>query len=410
MKRNWVILLVLAGVLLVLLIGVLIQPMKIMIAKRQLDSQDTRVRQMAVELLLQSGMKGRVILLDALERDSDRWQDLVKMIKSDLEAGRDIAPIIRAAVEALRQGGPAAEAYARAAAEGWPLGLLDEPTKREIIAQFMTMRLKVRDVYPLGKGTPRFLCHWRQDGSTVLRFTLKSLLIVDGKPDSHCGPLHVGKSEGGTMGFGSGADKITNALGRHSVQGKVEATLTEFATDGKFQATEQPGWTMTAETPVVEFTVRDDLPADYLQAAVTPEIEQAIAKAVRTQRKPNRSWESQLHVNSVGIPAVEALIVSPALPVDLAYRERWIDVETGEEWDDSGGTLVKGQERTGYSIDPPRKFMETLPLGNCTRTFRLILEPSFERALDDPEVKAYWPRPIELPEFAIDFEVKKKGE
>jgi len=404
MKRNWVIILVIGGVLLILLIGVLIQPVRIMIAARQLDSQDTRVRQKAVELLLESGMKGRLTLLGALERAPDRRPDLVKAVKADLEAGRDIAPIIQLAAESLHRGAPAAEAYARVAAEGWPLGLLDDRTKREIIAQFMTMELEVRDVYPLGKGTPQLVCNWRNSDSTVLRFSLTSSLLVDGTPNGDSSTIRVGKQQSSIF-FGPGRGSITDTLGRHTMQGKVEVTLTETVTDGKFAATEQPGWTMTAETPVVQFTVRDDLPADYLQAAATPEIEQEIAEAIRTKRQPNRSSGMTVGQLDINMPAAASLKVSPALSVDLAYRSRWIDVETNAEFDGYGSTLIKGREQS-LSLCPPDEFLKTLPLGKSTRTFRLILEPSFERALDDPDVTAYWPKPIELPPFAIELEVK----
>ncbi|HUU69548.1 MAG TPA: hypothetical protein VM186_08490, partial [Planctomycetota bacterium] len=323
----------------------------------------------------------------------------------DIEAGRNVKPVVRAAAVMLHDGGPAAEYLAFLAAEGWPLGLLDDRAKEDIVRQFLTVKLVVRPEYPLGKGYPRFRAIWRTGESTVLRFGLRTYLILDGKIiERNERPAIIGQNKG-LHEFGARARDVVNKLGRHTIQGKAEVELVEFVTDGRFEAREQPGWKTMLETQAAEFAVRDDLPPDFLQAKVTPELQRKLAQCAFTLTpRDHTSGDWRKDGAHVVIKNIEYLSVDPPFPVDLAYSKRWIDVATGREWTEGWVVILKG-EQVNQSLVPPRWVADGLPPGKHSFTFRVIFEPNFDAALGNPDLEAYWPLPIELPPVNYEIEV-----
>jgi len=359
--------------------------------------------------LLTLGASGRLALLDALGKtkyDDDLRRALLKAIHDDVEAGRDVKPVVRAAAEMLQDGGPMAECLAFIAAEGWPLGLLDDAAKQAIMRQFLRVELVVRPEYPLGKGCPALRMFWRTGESTVLRFGLRWCLVLDGEiTERKERPAIIGQNKG-LHEFGARARDVVSNLGRHTIQGKAEVELVEFVTDGKFEAREQPGWKTVLETETAEFAVRDDLPPDFLQVKVTPEVQQKVAQCAFTLTpRDHTSGDWRKDGAHVVIQNIRYLSVDPPFPVDLAFSTRWIDAATGKEWTEGWRHILKG-EQVNESLVPPRWVADGLPPGKHSVTFRVIFEPNFDVALSNPSVEAYWPLPIELPPVKYEIEVK----
>lgn len=409
----WIILASVLGVLLLLAVGPAVERVQIAIISKGLKAQDSAVREKAIADLLARGTAGRLALLRDLassDTQSDLRHRLVADLRKEIEAGRDVRPIVQAAADALHRGGGGAAGYAHIAAEGWPLGLLDDRTKNEIVRQFLHLELVARQEYPLGKGAPYVSASWNTEHSTVLRFSAQTTAIADGQPGEQSGKGEVGAQENCWTGIGCTFRKITGKLGRHTLKGKVDVALTDIVTNGKFRAVEQPGWKTTVETPEAAILVRDDLPAGFLEAKVTPELEKAMTQAVKTQPVPNSDFCYGMKGKYITVKGSQQFTFDRPLPVDLACGKRWIEVETGREVKDYGLTLLSGTSNSNSSLFPPEEAAADLPPGEHTLTFRLILEPSFDQALNDPAVKAYWPRPVELPPITYKFQVKKTGD
>ena len=458
----WVIAITLLGLLALLAVGPVTDRVKTAVAARKLYDQDSRVRDRAVADLLARDTQGRLALLRALEADStdasrraylkralaeavvgdiragrsvspvvllelllaletdtDRAylkDALIKAVAEDIRAGRNVRPVVQAAAEALHRGGKYAKDYARVAAEGWAPGLLDERTKKEIIAQALELRMTVRPEYPPGKGMPSFLFHWSpepvigmhsSDLVSPLRFSINGIATIDGQT-CVTGPWKVNETFGGLNECRWPVKTLS--LGRHTVQAKMEVILTGIVgDDGKPVSSPETGWKTTIETPVTTVVVRDDLPPDFLQATVTPELSALVAKAVQT--KPTIGeygiGYGGPENKKASLSGQHRIFVEPPLPIDLAYKIRWKEVETGEEFSEYGWVLLQGI--SAGSVLVPNEWMKKLPIGKHKSTFRVTLEPDLDAAIRNPEVKAYWPLPIELPPITYEIEIKKIG-
>ena len=421
-----VIAITLLGLLALLAVGPVTERVKTVAAARKLRDPDSRVWAPAGAELLTHGAPGRVALLRAMETDNAARvhlkEALFRAVAEDVRAGRNVEPMVQAAAAALHRGAKYPKDYARLAAAGWALGLLDEQTKREIIALALEIRLTVRPEYPLGKGMPSLSVHWSpepvsgrlpepvatragEDSASPLRFSITGIFTIDGQ-SYVTGPAKM--PEEGGYGLGCGSPVKNLALGKHTVQAKAEAILTGIVDkDGKPVTSPEIGWKTTIETPVTTVTVRDDLPSDFLQAKATPELSAQIAKAVKTRwdAGPSGYGLGRRNERKASLSGQHNFVIDPPLPVDLAYKEHWKVVETGEEFSGHVGVLPQGKKQGTNFV--PSEWMEKLPVGNHKFTFQITLEPDLDAAIRNPDVKGYWPLPIELPPIMYEIEVKK---
>ncbi len=100
--------------------------------------------------------------------------------------------------------------------------------------------------------------------------------------------------------------------------------------------------------------------------------------------------------------------------------DRWRIIKTGKVVDAYAPVLANGGSRKGSGIVVLRGqtddcllhpgdafFQEFTEPGEHQVAIRIILEPSLPCALNYPEVEAYWPGTIELPETKVRIVVKK---
>ena len=394
--ERWLILFTLLAIVVIFAAGPVAQQVRVMLKVRALYGPKNNDQ--AANALIAMGTKGRVALIRALDTDdSFAWNAselLARALKDDAKAGRDISSVIRAAAEELHAGGKSARHCAIVAAEGWIPGLLSHQTKQEIVRQCLEVKWVVRPEYPLGKGRPRLQASWVRNISDRLHFIGGGFATLDGRQVS---------KPWTTTGFSVDLPEAVQAVGRHTLGAKIEIALKE--TDGK-QAAADPAWKVHIEPPPVVIDVRDDLPETYLQARVTPELEKLVSKSVTTSSVQSEfGWG--FPDREARVRRVQCLCVDPPLPVDLAYTAQWEVVETGKTFELWGGVHLKGRGK-GVMLSPPSELMESLAPGRHELTFKVTLKPSFEQAIDDPKVTAYWPLPIELPAIKYQIEVTPK--
>jgi len=399
-KARWVIGLGTVLVLCLIAFALLLQPIRAMRKARELRSPMTR--QKALESLKSMGLAGRMALLGAARSDDSQASayaqyHLCEILREDIEAGRDIGPVVRRAIKGVGIPGEAGWRSAAIASEGWALGLLDEETKREIIRHFVGITVKARPEYPAGMGRPCVKPWFEEPLATALSFKYRCVGVLDGREERETDVLPWNSIASANF------HDITAKPGRHTLQGRIEIELTGIDMAGPFQPPDDIGWETTFESEIVEINVRDDLPDDYLQAKVTPELEKRVADSVRAE---NRNWNLAFRATTVstGRYCVRAV---PPLPCDLAYRDRWELVGTDKTFEGFGGVLCKGAEK-GPILQVTQDMVKHLEPGEHRLTFKVVLEPSLEHALQDPRVQAYWPRPIELPEFEIKLKILEK--
>ena len=100
----------------------------------------------------------------------------------------------------------------------------------------------------------------------------------------------------------------------------------------------------------------------------------------------------------------------PPPPFDLAFSARWHLVEKDKDYTGYGLVQIQGKTRK-HALQPPLGLLEDMAEpGEHPLTIKIILEPSLEAALNNPDIEAYWPRPIELPEFEMKVKVWPRDE
>jgi hypothetical protein len=370
----WVILVTVLGIAILLLVGPMTDWVQARRLSKKLYASDSTEQKEAVEQMVSYGPSCRAALVEALGPDNGGdtlRRDLIEALHKEIETGGDIKPIVRAAAEALHRGGPGVRNCAYVAAEGWPLGLLDDQTKVEVAKQLLELKLEARPEYPLGRVRPIFTGGCKANESTPLRFSARISFLVDGQT-----------ARSYKLEFGDGSDRKTydtpenmsdlNKLGRHTLKGKAEIELVDIVTGGRFEAVEQPGWKMSLETPEMMITVRDDLPADYLQAKVTPELQKKVAESVVTEiavphyNSAIYSW--RLGENKqVTFRGSRQFSVAPPFPVDLAFNTRWKNLETGKAWITNGHVVLEGSKAL-FAGSPPEGIADGLPAGKHKRS------------------------------------------
>jgi hypothetical protein len=147
--------------------------------------------------------------------------------------------------------------------------------------------------------------------------------------------------------------------------------------------------------------VIDHVPGQYLQAEATPKIEHLIQDAVRPGSDVPRS--TSIHGSYEGItvsmPEGVHLVLNSPLPVDLAFRPAWHIGELDKTYTGPNTTVLPGTEADEHILLQTRANLIRDLRGNLSEyvlAVTITLEPSLEAAVNDPQVKAYWPRPIEL--------------
>ena len=277
---RWAISLSAAFVLCLLVFGMSYRPIRVAIHVRALRNPNTRAK--AAEALKSMGLTGRMALLGAVHSDDDSTgmfarSVLSKALRDDIKAGRDIEPVIRKAIIGMSDPGEVGRRCTVIASQGWALGLLDERTKREVAKGIAGITINARSEYPVGMGRPTVDLWVWQRRAPALSFSYRYVALLDDRVTlqrSFVGP-NTRKAQVTTNSI-VGMSCFPNATakpGRHTLQFRIELELTDIHIAGPFDPSNEIGWKTTLESEVVEINVRDDLPDDYLQAKVTPELE-----------------------------------------------------------------------------------------------------------------------------------------
>jgi len=151
---------------------------------------------------------------------------------------------------------------------------------------------------------------------------------------------------------------------------------------------------------------------------VTPELEVLMKSAVSlntstgTYRDPTGKRCTRFNY--------PVLTMTPTQQCDMACSPRWYVVEMDKSFEGPDIAWLKKGEwyqadvcdvelKKTQELEPPSDFFESITkLGEQQFTIRITLEPSFRAALGNPEVKAYWPKAIELPEFIMKVDVREE--
>lgn len=164
-----------------------------------------------------------------------------------------------------------------------------------------------------------------------------------------------------------------------------------------------------------------DAPQRPVTVEVTPELEQLVHDAMKLHvlayaatrdfhgRVVRISGQNTTAYAGLGI----RLSLDEPLPFDLAFNVRWTPRDfkrtyAGKKADSF--TLVQGETQRDFQIPPDMIDDMLAELASWAGKFtchhvKIMLEPAPERALKDPRVKAYWPKPIELPKIELRFRV-----
>ncbi|NQT20540.1 MAG: hypothetical protein HQ592_12605 [Planctomycetes bacterium] len=170
-------------------------------------------------------------------------------------------------------------------------------------------------------------------------------------------------------------------------------------------------------------SVAEKLPDGYLQAKYDPQVAALIAKSVRMTVSNKTIGQRNIigRDHTIDLGYLPRLVIKEPLPVDLAFCARWHIKETGKSYEGGRPTMVAGDRtRARFSDDfrgPRLSFPYALSdnaddmaeLGEQF-TVRITLEPSLKAALWHPNIKSYWPKPIELPEFTVRIRKNEKAD
>jgi hypothetical protein len=380
------------------------------------------------------GVPGRRAMLRAV-REGDRtvgerarWL-LASVLREDLRQGRSIEPIIREALDGMDLPGEAGARSAAVAVEGWDAGLLDEAAKRRLIRRWISVEICARTEYPaFDQPREKFRGDLSRIGSPWARFHA-SFFGQDFSCDFATAdrrPYGPSQSSRGYFGKDTFLDfhNIRFALGEHTLYAKVKVHRNK--------------WSMEVEAQPVTIKVVESVPAEYLQAkSSTPLDTQVRQSVILSPRKPGRDKSTntthlyktteagaELYTHSVSFSAEDLPVVRvrQALPVDLAFRVRWQLTKpntTGDAWchpcrleegerKASGFFVVPKGKTDACRLWPSQELWEAInEPGEHNLAIRIRLEASLEAALNFPEVDAYWPGTIELPETTLRVFVKK---
>jgi len=422
--------------------GLSFQTLRARWVARGLHSTDWAKRWRISDKLKTFGMPGRLAMLRALdvaeeEIAEDIHTRLLGMLDDDLKGKRDVAPVVRAALHGMRDPGSFGRRCASIASVGWALRLLDDAAKKEIIRRCLKIEFTAHPAYPPGDVGPRmWVSITRMSDSVRLKYVVECR-----SEDGEWSESREGDFGGSSGSYSRALTSVPELPGKCIVRSKVKVTLAragfvdlprmlELAARGedyKETVPKEDEWSAEFELDPVSFKVDDHLPADYLQAKVTPEVE-AMVKSAMSVRLHDVNFAGSWDDGECSIGYQSHLVeVTQALPCDLACRPRWYVVEMDKTFDAFDGQdmvwLVKGEwmeedfgverfiEKTKAFLDEPDGFLESIPkLGEQQFTIRITLEPSFRAALRNPDVKAYWPKPIELPEFIMKVNVQEAGD
>ena len=410
---KWLIGLACALGLCVLALAASYPAIRVRIKARGLYSSDGEIRLRAWEALQEMGLPGRMALLGAVRRGDDEvgldaQLHLHTDLEEDITAGLGIEPVIRAAIKGMDDPGNVGIRCAGIASEGWAVDLLDEETKRAIISKCIEVKITARPEYPVGIGGPRVVSTQHELFGGPL-FWHKCELAIDEQSFRTVG-----------IGFCEGAGQIVWNIGleeqpgAHTVRAKVEVELQAGFIIGKTRSgVDDTGWKMNFQTEPVTFQIIDRVEDNYLQAQATPELAELVGQALKLEKgNPNHSISYALQVGPVEMDgtSVRYLRLDRELPVDLAFECRWHVAEEGKDDRTYQGyhvVILKGDAEQ-HRLQLPDGLLKGMDeSGEQTLTCTVTLEPSLEAALNHPDVEAYWPQPIELPEFTIPLNVEQ---
>ena len=434
LKKEW---LLFGGAVLVVVCllgaGLSFQTLRARWVARGLHSNDPFIQMLAVGKLKTLGTPGRLAMLSALDEPDELLASgiscgLIMVLDQDLKEKHDVAPVVRAALRGMREPGAFGHRCAGIASIGWEAGLLNDDEKRDIVRRCLEFDFAVHPAYPPGGVGPRmrittpkmsdtiqfhFVVEWRSDDAQW----------IESEEDDFGAYYMWGR-------YAKAIGSVPKHPGSYTIRPKVKVSLgtpwwsQPFATSVKDQDTApstRPWSTEFALDPVT-FKVDDRLPADYLQAKVTPELEVLMKSAVSLSTSTlNSEYRDRTGKHWIRFYCPE-LRMKLTQRCDMACRPRWYVVEMdktfdgpdivwlkkGEWWEDD---VFPGREwdKTRTFLDEPDDFFESITkLGEQQFTIRITLEPSFRAALGNPEVKAYWPKAIELPEFIMKVDVREE--
>ncbi|NQT20541.1 MAG: sigma-70 family RNA polymerase sigma factor [Planctomycetes bacterium] len=180
---------------------------------------------------------------------------------------------------------------------------------------------------------------------------------------------------------------------------------------------EKPG-----DAPAEVSAPNQDAPHRPVPVEVTPELEQLLHDAMKLHvlaHAATRDFHGRVveikgnNTTAYGGLGVRLSLDGP-LPFDLAFNVRWAPKDfkrtyAGKKADSF--TLVQGETQRDFQMPPDMIDDMLAELSSWAgqhayHRVKITLEPAPERALEDPRVKAYWPKPIELPNIELNFRVK----
>jgi len=399
----------------------LVPAIHVRIKARFLYSSDTDTRQRVGAALQKTGLWGRMALLRAVRSEDyeiaeDAEGNLLQALATDVAAGLDIEPVIRAAIEGINDPGKAGIRCARIASEGWVLGLLDEETKQAVGRRAFEVEIKARPEYLVGKGAPRVYLS-KHEMASALAFQYDCRIFLTGQDTVEMIDHKITSVL---------ADEWWNPVlqtprvGQYALHAKAEVALKKPDAQGLISSWGETIWKTEFETDPVLFRVVEDLPDDHLRATATRKLEQLAQEAVELQVQGGQLDKSFNRLSDtvevVGTyPFVYLHVYSP-LPFDLAFKPGWSagGKDLADPLQDEGYVILKSGGHVFIKNFPENLASKKLEIfarpGEHVLACKLILEPSLEAALNNPDVEAYWPQPIELPEFTVKVKVTAREE
>ena len=462
-RHQWLILVVAVLVGIVALGLVYYREIGVSLFARGLYTPDNEAAWRAGQRLASCGLPGRRAMLRAVcegpQAAADRaMYNLAHVLREDLQDGRTIEPIVDEALAGIDMPGEVGVRLARIASEGWAAGLLDDEAKRRLVARCVRVKVVARPEYPLQDLPERGLntenpedgavlysgcpwAHFHEEGlSDVLDFGCARYTRSDRQsPETSWRSTGTGLAGAGSEYFYPISDP-TFFVGQRTASASVKVGLIGYHKDrldpcgntsqptrhpgGGFKPVDDAGWSMEIEATPVKFNVVAKVPDDYLKAKTTPELDAAVRRAVVLTRSPRGGTHGHgysTHTAEFAKGDLPVVCIREPLSVDLAFRARWHVVKTGKTGAAYCPLLPTGGSRKGglgivipkghtdeCRLHPSRDLLAdfTAP-GQYDLAIRITLESSLASALNYPEVEAYWPGTIELPETTFRFTVKK---
>jgi hypothetical protein len=361
---------------------------------RELCGTDKTVRSRAAGALKNTGLEGRLAMVQAVRSEDDQVGEyalrrMKDVMWEDLKNGRDVKPYLEEALKGIDDAGHAGNRCAGLATICWNTDLLDEQARQAILARCSEIRIEARPEYPLDSPVGPVL-KWRSWAS-FLSFNRRSTVIFDG----------VLAKESGTAYRNS---LVGLQAGPHTVQGKCVVEVIRANTGKGEQSVPEGKWRTTLETEPLTFVIKESLPDDYLKAKVTPELAAFVTENLSLDVREKMMYTYEADSERVRFFGNVALRTLKPLTVDVVAQAKWHVKEMEKTYTAPGHVFIRGSGVGVHTnLEPPVELLKDLMKVTEELSVVITLEPLPESARTNPSVLSYWPEPITFPAFKLEL-------